>query len=631
MSRTVSYIGKDVGLSEPHTISLELPEGGFRLEHGGVLREISVTYEMCGALSEKKDNVVFICHALTGDSHVAGIRPGAEKPDGWWEGMVGSGRGIDTDRYCVVCANILGGCQGTTGPSSTNPQTGKPYGSSFPQITIRDIVRVHILLLKSLGIERAFAVVGGSFGGMQVLEWAVSAPETVENAIVIASSAALSTQALAFDIIGRKAITRDPAWKEGDYYLTDGGPVSGLSQARRIAHVTYLSDDLMREKFGRNHQQEWISAGEEALARARRDFRTTFQVESYLDHQARKFIERFDANSYLHITRAMDEFDLAASHGSLRQAFSRIAAKVLLVSLSGDWLFTPSQSQDMLHTLLGLGKDVTYFALEAPEGHDAFLTHIGQLQYVIKAFLANGRPFERPADKLEPAKEKAYNAISGLIEKGERVLDIGCARGRLLRLLRERNGVTGVGIDIDYDALLEALGRGNSVVLDDMTTGKGSKTEESFFLVPDNSFDTVVLSDSLQVMKRPLKVLQEGLRIARSVIVTFPNFGYLTTRSQLFFKGHMPVDSHLPLEWYETPNIHLFTLRDFLRLCDENGFVVQRVVSKSESLIGRLLTHIGKANLGAEQLIVKIVRPETAGKAAPPAGGTEGTTDGKMA
>ena len=608
MAKKREYIGKSVGLVERRQMELPLPEEGFVLEHGGILRSLTVAYEMCGNVREEKDNVVFICHALTGDAHVAGSSSADGEPDGWWEGMVGSGRGIDTDKYCVVCANILGGCRGTTGPSSIDPDTGEPYGSRFPEITIRDIVRVHLMLLERLGIKKVFAAVGGSFGGMQVLDWATEAPDTLENAIVIASAPSLSAQALAFDIIGRRAITHDPSWQHGDYYRRDQAPDTGLGQARRLAHITYLSDELMNVKFGRDKRPELEARGKEFLENARRDFRTTFQIESYLDHQAAKFVQRFDANSYLHITRAMDEFDLVERHSSLRQAFSRIKCKVLIASLSGDWLFNPEQSELMAKTLLNLGKSVSYFNLEAPAGHDAFLTHIDQLLPVVRSFLANGRPREIPPDELEPAKEKAYAAVTGMVEPGSRILDIGCARGRLMRILREKRNARCVGIDIDFSPVLEALGRGNDVILDDMRSGSGSSDAENFFMVPDDSFDTVILSETIQVMKRPLKVLKEALRIAKSVIVTFPNFGYVTTRSQLFFFGHMPVDEHLPLEWYNTPNIHLFTLRDFLNLCRDNGIIVREVVPLSESRLGRFLMRTAGPNIGAEHVAVKIER-----------------------
>lgn len=602
------YIGECVGLVERKILPLHLPDSGFKLEHGGILAELSVAYEECGLIRNERDNVVFICHALTGDSHVAGQSTPDGEPDGWWEGMVGKGRGIDTDKYHVICANILGGCRGTTGPSSINPATGEHYGSHFPEMTVRDIVRVHLLLLEQLGIKKVYAAIGGSFGGMQVLDWAIESPDTLENAIVIASAPSLSAQALAFDIIGRRAITRDPCWQHGDYYTQETPPDTGLGQARRIAHITYLSDELMNVKFGRDKRPELEERGAEFIEKARRNFRTTFQIESYLDHQAKKFVQRFDANSYLHITRAMDEFDLAERHGSLHNAFAKIKCNLLLASLSGDWLFTPEQSELMARTMLELGKPVSYFNLEAPAGHDAFLTHIDQLWPVVRTFLANGKPRDIPPDILEPAKEKAYAAIVNMVSEGERILDIGCARGRLMRILRERRKARCIGIDIDYTLVHEALGRNCCVILDDMRSGSGSSDSENFFMVPDKSFDTVVLSESIQVMKRPLKVLQEALRIAKSVIVTFPNFGYATTRAQLFFSGHMPVDSHLPLEWYNTPNIHLFTLRDFRNLCDANDLIICEMASITESRLGRILSNIFGPNVGAEHLVVKVVR-----------------------
>lgn len=620
------YIGKTVGYVERKLVKLPLGKEGFLLERGGVLKELTVAYEMCGNIREEKDNIVFICHALTGDSHVAGMSAEDAEPDGWWEGMVGSGRGIDTDKYCVICANILGGCRGTTGPSSIDPDTGEPYGSRFPEITVRDIVRVHLMLLEVLGIKKIFAAVGGSFGGMQVLDWATEASETLENAVVIASAPSLSAQALAFDIIGRRAITHDPSWQHGDYYSKDHAPDAGLGQARRIAHVTYLSDELMNVKFGRVKRPELEAQGKEFLESARRDFRTTFQIESYLDHQAQKFVRRFDANSYLHITRAMDEFDLVERHSSLKQAFSRIKCNVLLASLSGDWLFNPEQSELMARTLLDLGKSVSYFNLEAPAGHDAFLTHIDQLLPVVREFLANGRERDIPPDVLEPAKEKAYAAIAEMVAQGASVLDIGCARGRLLRILREKRNVRGIGIDIDFPTVLEALGRGNCVILDDMRSGSGSTDAENFFMVPDNSFDTVVLSEALQVMRRPLKVLKEALRIAKNAIVTFPNFGYVTARSQLFFNGHMPVDEHLPLEWYDTPNIHLFTLRDFKNLCRDNGIAIRKIVALSESSVGRALCRILGPNVGAEHLVVEVERGAADAVESSTAAGKEGAS-----
>ena len=375
-------------LTETRTLKLDLPEKGFTLKHGGVLKEINVAYETCGTLSPECDNVIFIAHALTGDAHVAGWHAGDTKLTGWWSNMVCPGGGIDTDRFYVVCANVLGGCMGTTGPSSINPDTGKPYGSSFPELTISDIVMVHKLLLDQLGIKKLYAIVGGSFGGMQVLDFITRYPDFVENAVVIASGASLTTQALAFDIIGREAIVNDPNWRNGDYYDDGKSPDVGLSQARKLAHVTYISNEMMKDKFGRRRRD---IAKQKNFPNAE-EFRTNFEVANYLEHQGEKFINRFDANSYLHISRATDEFDMAAEYGSLPKAFSPINAKVLVVALSGDWLFLPSQSEEMTKALFSAKKRVSYFCLNAPAGHDAFLTHIQDLVKVVSNFLVKDIP-----------------------------------------------------------------------------------------------------------------------------------------------------------------------------------------------------------------------------------------------
>ena len=326
-----------VGVVEPRVTTLTLPPGGFRLEDGGTLARIDVAWESCGlerpendnvifichALDggtlaridvawescglerPENDNVIFICHALTGDAHVAGRRPGEESSSGWWDSIVGPGKALDTNRYRVVCANVLGGCKGTTGPSSVNPATGRPYGSSFPRFTIGDTVEVYRAFLREIGVTHLAGLVGGSFGGIQVIEWITAHPGEVDKAVMIASGAALNAQALAFDIVGRYAITLDPGWQGGDYY-GGPGPRMGLAQARQVAHITYLSLDLLNRRFGRKQQEDWLKRGADWLEQHAARFGTTFAIESYLEYQARKFLARFDANSYLQITHAMD-------------------------------------------------------------------------------------------------------------------------------------------------------------------------------------------------------------------------------------------------------------------------------------------------------------------------------------
>ncbi|NLN00308.1 MAG: homoserine O-acetyltransferase [Lentisphaerae bacterium] len=599
---------RSLGVIEPQTLRLDLPPEGFVLELGGVLKQIDVTYEICGEMNADGSNIIYICHALTGDAHVAGIRPGEERPDGWWEGMVGPGKGIDTDYYCVICSNMLAGCKGTTGPSSTNPDTGEPYGSTFPSVTVRDMVDVQYRLLRQLGIKRLVAVIGGSFGGMQVLDWATRYPDYIGSGVVIAAAASLNAQALAFDIIGRRAITEDPRWKLGNYYGSMRKPKLGLGQARRLAHITYLSESSMADKFGRARRQAWIDGSDLFKLKARLRFRTTFEVESYLDHQARKFINRFDANSYLHITRAMDEYDLCEQYGSLEKAFEAIKAPMLIVSLSGDWLFTPEQSEEMVRALMTLNKPVSYFHLRAPAGHDAFLTHIDELAPVVRAFLPwIGERVEPEKESVDEQTATADALVARTVAPGSRLLDLGCGNGRLLQELKERRQTVGTGVEINLAQARTTLDRGFDVILV-TPDGDGPDEERGLALIPDDSFDTVVLSETLQETRRPLRVLEEVLRIAPQAIITFPNFGYLTTRLKLLFTGRMPVNRHLPNEWYDTPNIHLCTYRDFIDLCRRERIVIRKVHHLTTSLLGRLLIAIGWPNAGAERVIVQIAR-----------------------
>ncbi len=593
----------DVGVVATRRCVLDLPPGGLQLDGGARLSAVEVAYETYGELSPARDNVVFICHALTGDAHVAGRHAGDDKPTGWWDGMVGPGRGIDTRRFHVVCANILGGCKGTTGPGSPCPEDGRPYGSRFPEITVGDIVAVHRLLLLQLGIRRLAAVVGGSFGGMQALELAIRFPEMVDRCLCVASGPCLTPQALAFDIVGRAAILQDPNWRGGDYYDAEG-PAVGLAQARKLAHITYLSGEMMHEKFGRRLQVlDAEPDGGEADETAG-PLRRPFEVESYLEHQGRKFVRRFDANSYLRITHAMDRYDLAKRFGSLEAAFSGLRAKMLVVALSGDWLFLPSQSEEMTRAMLAQGRAVSYCCLEAPAGHDAFLTHIDPMKSVLSAFLtARTEPVdEDPAHPLTAEQRHDYERLIDLIPTDARaVLDLGCAEGRLLNLIAYKfRGLDGTGVDFDLHQAAEVLRQGHNVLQVDIDRGLG--------LVPDDSYDCVVLSQTLQVMRQPARVLSEILRIARVGIVSFPNFGHWRIRSGLFFGGRMPRSRRLPHAWHDTPNIHLCTLDDFLDLCRELSIRVERVTTLSSRWQSRLLSAIGRPNLGASRVLVRITR-----------------------
>ncbi|MEW4487749.1 homoserine O-acetyltransferase [Thalassoglobus sp. JC818] len=353
------------------------------LESGEQIGPVTVAYQTYGKLSPAKDNVVYICHALTGDAHVAGRHTPEERKPGWWDGFVGPGKAIDTDRYFVICSNILGGCQGTTGPSSECPETGKPYGPDFPFITIRDMVNVHNGLLDHLGIEKVLAIVGGSLGGMQVLEWAINHADRVGAAVILASGAKLNAQGIAFNAVGRRAIYSDPLFHDGWYYEQSEKPRFGLALARMIAHITYLSEQSIELKFGRKLQD-----GDEFRFDLRSE--TEFQIESYLHYQGKRFVERFDANSYLVLTRAMDYFDLAEKYGSIYEAFEQTKCRFLVVSYTTDWLFPTSQSKELVRALVQARRHVTFRELDSPYGHDAFLIdrELPKLASLVSPFLA---------------------------------------------------------------------------------------------------------------------------------------------------------------------------------------------------------------------------------------------------
>ena len=356
-----------------------------RLDCGAELGPFTVAYQTYGELDADKTNTILVCHALTGDQFVAERHPVTGKP-GWWEHMVGPGKVLDTDRYFVVCANVLGGCMGTSGPAEIDPATGKPYALDFPVITIADMVRAQALLLDRLGIERLFCVTGGSMGAMQALDWAVRFPERVFSAIPIAGAARHSAQNIAFHEVGRQAIMADPDWCGGDYANQGRNPTRGLAVARMAAHITYLSEPALHRKFGRRLQErDALSFG----------FDADFQVESYLRHQGSAFVERFDANSYLHITRAMDYFDLAAEHGGvLARAFAGTDVRFCLISFTSDWLFPTAESRDIVHALNAAAANVSFVEIETDKGHDAFLLDEPELFATMSGFL-NGAAAHR--------------------------------------------------------------------------------------------------------------------------------------------------------------------------------------------------------------------------------------------
>lgn len=360
----------------------------FKLESGEILENVNIAYETYGKLNEAKDNTILVFHALTGDAHAAFYNRETDKKPGWWNDMIGSGKAFDTDKYFVICSNILGGCKGTTGPSSINPKTNKPYGLGFPIYTIDDAVRLQKELIDYLGIEKLI-VAGGSMGGMMAQSWAIMYPEIVKGCIIIASTSRLSPQAIAFNAVSRNAILSDENFNNGDYYQKEP-PEKGLSIARMVGHITYLCEEAMKNKFGRRFLTE--NSEDRTITGVRNfDFQADFQVESYLHYQGQSFVNRFDANSYLYITKAVDYFDLTYKYGTLSNAFKNTQAKFLVISFSSDWLFTTSQSKEIVNALVKTNKNVSFCEIDSPCGHDAFLLEFEAQTKIIKGFLLEGK------------------------------------------------------------------------------------------------------------------------------------------------------------------------------------------------------------------------------------------------
>jgi homoserine O-acetyltransferase/O-succinyltransferase len=349
----------------------------FHFQCGRKLSPITIAYETYGTLNREKSNAILIVHALSGNAHAAGYHSEKDKYPGWWDNYIGPGKTFDTEKYFIICSNVLGGCDGSTGPSTINPETNKPYGLSFPMVTIRDMVEAQWHLIRHLGIEKLLTVAGGSMGGMQALKWAIQYPDMVRSVVAIATSASVSAQGIAFNEVGRQAIFKDPYWNNGNYYESPP-PDAGLSLARMIGHITYMSEKLMHEKFGRQLQDSAVSDF---------DFKREFMVETYLHHQGFKFVDRFDANSYIYITKAIDYFDLKKDFGGLVNAFEKVEANFLLVSFTSDWLYPSQQVKEVVQALRVNGKNIVYTDIDTDKGHDAFLLKNQALEKNISNFL----------------------------------------------------------------------------------------------------------------------------------------------------------------------------------------------------------------------------------------------------
>ena len=604
-------------------------EGVLALQSGASLRCYDLSYETYGELNADKSNAVLICHALNASHHVAGVYLDdqgqvIEKSEGWWDTMIGPGKPVDTERFFVIGVNNLGSCFGSTGPMQHNPDTNEIYGADFPVVTVQDWVNAQALLLDALGIQTLAAVMGGSLGGMQALGWALQYPERVRHAVVVASAPNLTAENIAFNEVARRAIVTDPDFNGGHYGRLGVLPKRGLRIARMIGHITYLSDDVMNEKFGRQlrhasvegnnrsatsrgtgfagpqataplggralHEvsergstlQDLRAIGERVGSMGTYKFSTQdveFEIESYLRYQGDKFAEYFDANTDLLITRALDYFDPASAFGGdLSAALATVSAKFLLVSFTTDWRFSPARSREIVKALLDNQRDVSYAEIDAPHGHDAFLLDDARYMGVVRSYFerialadassAASRPecIAEPLDRVKANPENSAPSadllsIAALVPHGSRVLDLGCGTGELLAHLIHERACSGYGVEINDANVQACVARGVNVIQLNL--------DEGLAMFGDCSFDTVLQIDTLQHLRNAETMLLETARVGRTGIVAFPNFGHWANRLAVLL-GRMPVTRVLPYQWYDTPNIRVGTLQDFAALAVQN-------------------------------------------------------------
>lgn len=589
-----------------HAQIYDLPEP-LRLERGGELPQVRCCYETWGTLEEDASNAVLVLHAISGDSHAA--QHDASDLPGWWDDLIGPGKAIDTDRWFVVCPNVLGGCRGTTGPGDIDPSSidapsgPRRYGADFPVITIGDMVEVQRQLAGHLGIQQWRAIVGGSLGGHQALQWIARYPDAAQTCVVIASSARLTSQALAFDVVGRNAIATDPLFADGQYYDHSTGPDTGLAIARMLGHITYLSVDAMEAKFDPDRHDPRKIAGQ---------FEQRFSVGSYLAHQGQKFVSRFDANSYNTLSMAMDLFDLGSTRLKLMETFDEAACEFLLVSFSSDWLFPPSQSRDIVNALTALDKRVTYAEITTDAGHDSFLiardiaTYGPLVRERLQSNQHQPRPLAKPLISLTPAEE----SILDLIQPGSSVLDLGCGDGHLLHALKERDKAKTsgapphlMGVEVAQNHILATAMRGIDVIDYDLNKGLPA------FI--DNQFDVVVLNNTLQAVASVMELLEEILRVGRHGVISFPNFGYRSLREDYVARGRSPrAKGAFDHCWHDTPNRRFPTIADVLDLLEQMKVSVLQQ-SYWDITEGHRVDQNDEPNLNADTAVLLLGRSES--------------------
>jgi homoserine O-acetyltransferase len=569
------------------------------LESGGRLANVTVCYETYGTLDPYARNAVLICHALSGDSHVARHDP--EDEPGWWEIMVGPGKPIDTDRFFVICSNVLGGCRGTSGPNFVNPETARPFGADFPMVTVRDMVEVQRRLLDFVGVERTCATVGGSLGGLQVISWAVEYPDRVGASVVLSAAPRLSSQGIAFDVVGRNAIRHDPNFKDGQYY--DGPPPeSGLALARMLAHITYLSDESMRSKFDSTRLQPRKTGS---------GFESTFSVGSYLAHQGERFVERFDANSYVTLSTAMNLFDLGDNPEVLRDTLARSECRWLFISFSSDWLYPPSASRVLVDALVAQSRSVSYCEIESSAGHDSFLLEDSMREggKMVAAMLKGRSAVESPVRVPEEpqtdeptgiffARRLDYEMILRMMPERASVVDLGCGNGDLLEILRDRGYNRLLGVERDQHAVVECVARGLDVIHGNL--------DEGIATIPDQSFEVALLSQTLQSIVDVAGVLNEIVRVAERGIVSFPNFAHRPMREMFMAEGRLPKEEgRYAYEWHDTPNRRFPSVLDFQELCNKLGIHIVESMFVDSATGAEVIEN---PNLNADLAIVAVTR-----------------------
>ncbi|MEK9772259.1 MAG: homoserine O-acetyltransferase [Opitutae bacterium] len=552
----------EVGIVEEKTF---VSKETFSLTGGGVLEGFQLRYECYGQLNPEKDNAIYICHALTGDHHVAGIYSHDDEKPGWWNHVVGPGKPIDTNRFFVISANCLGGCRGSTGPSSDDPQNpGASYGANFPDLSICDMIRAQRALIDHLGIYSLHAVVGGSMGGMQALQWIVEYPGFAKNAIIIAATAQHSVQTIAFNEAGRCSIRGDLGWKNGKYEKS-AGPAQGLSVARMMAHITYLSDLGMEEKFGGDRRLDPSD-----------DFE--FSVQGYLDHQGKKFVDRFDANSYLKLTEALDRFNLVGEHG-LSHAVRDVDTRTMVIAFSSDWLYTPKQNKDIVDALLKAGKNASYLEINHSHGHDSFLIDSGPFLLALGSFLqgegmVTEQAFEEDGfrklkNRYEVKKEVDFRAIDDWVAPRDKVLDLGCGRGLLLEHLRETKDVHGLGVDWELNKSISCISRQVPIYQEEILAALSKFS--------NNSFDWVIFSRMVESLPEPGKIIEQAIRVGHKVAVSFVNHGYWRNRWNFLLQGRRVCNEVYPHQWESSHLSNHFSIRefeDFSKRLDANGMQV---------------------------------------------------------